>query len=87
MLNHANSETILSNHIRHANIQGTLFSRNTAINNDNISPEHGDNASNYTELTDETFQGMKGNSSTSSATEPRNQLNDQNQTSIQNGDN
>ena len=48
-------------------------------------PEHGDNASNYTELTDETIQGMKGGSS--SATESRNQLTDQIQTSTRNGNN
>ena len=65
-------------------IQQPSFGRNTVINN-NISPEHGDIANNYTELTDETIQGMKDSSS--SATESRNQLNDQDQTSTRNGDN
>ena len=63
----------------------TLQLFNTAINKDNISLEHGEDASNYTELTDETFQGMKGNSSTT--TESRNQLNYQNRISTRNGDN
>ena len=62
------------------------FGRNTAINNDSISPEHGDIANNYTQLTDETIQGTKDSSS--SATESRNQqLNDQDRTSTRNGDN
>ena len=37
--------------------------RNTAVDNDNISPENGDNVSNCTELTHDTIQGNKGNSS------------------------
>ena len=67
-----------------SSIQQPSFGRNTAINNDNISPEQGDIANNYTELTDETIQGTKDSSS--SATESRNQLNDQDQTT-RNGDN
>ena len=37
--------------------------QNTAVNSDNISPENGDNVSNCTELTHDTIQGNKGNSS------------------------
>ena len=37
--------------------------QNTAVDNDNISPENGDNVSNCTELTHDTIQGNKGNSS------------------------
>ena len=88
MLNQVNSETILLNHIRYANIQGTYNLHLVEIQLSIMIiffPEHGDNASNYTELTDATIQGVKGNSN--SATESRNQLNDQNQTSTRNGDN
>ena len=67
-----------------SSIQQPSFGRNTAINNDNISPEQGDIANNYTELSDETIQGTKDSSS--SATESRTQLNDQDQTT-RNGDN
>ena len=45
------------------NIQQPSFGRNTPSNNDNISPEHGDNASNCADLTDETIQGIKDSSS------------------------
>ena len=37
--------------------------QNTAVDNDNIFSENGDNASNCTELTHDTIQGNKGNSS------------------------